>query len=362
MKFLLPLLATALAPLNASPWFDGGDLSATGRIEELGGRFVDGEGRPTDPIRALADAGANCVRLRLFVDPDGKKFVTNDLPYTLALAKRAKAAGQAILLDFHYSDTWADPGKQGIPKSWPRDDPAALATTVEAYTFDTLRVFGKEGVLPELVQIGNEINNGLLWPVGQIWQGKGRKPAWDGAAALLTAASRGVRRATPDGGTIRIVLHTATGGNVEKTATFHREMLKRGLDYDVAGLSFYPWWHGTLDGLRRNAAQLANTFGKEVLVVEAGFPWNEGRAGEHFHGKDYPWPKTPAGQAAFLKDVCEVIHAVPGKRGIGVIWWHPDSIPIKGAGAWMSGSCALWRADGSPLPALDEFARRGGGK
>lgn len=357
MKRLLPLLATVLVPLHAAPWFDGGDLSALDRIEELGATFRDEQGKATDALAALAAAGANCVRLRLFVEPNGRGFTHNDLPRTLALAKRAKAAGQAILLDFHYSDTWADPGHQRIPRSWPNDSLPALAAKVESYTHATLVRFAGEGVFPELIQIGNEIENGLLWPLGKVWKDGADAPDWDGTATLFQAAARGVRRATPPDRRVRIVLHTATGGIVAKTATFHREMQQRGVDYDVAGLSFYPWWHGGLDGLRDNAAQLATTFGKEVMVVEAGFPWKDGVPGDKFHRQDYPWPKTPAGQAAFLRDVIEVIRAVPGRRGIGVLWWHPDSIPVEGAKVWMSGRCALWRPDGTPLPSLHEFAR-----
>jgi arabinogalactan endo-1,4-beta-galactosidase len=356
-SFLLNILAISLAPLHAAPWFDGADLSALDRIEELGGTFRDDKGQPTDALAALASAGANCVRLRLFVAPDGRGFTHNDLPRTLAMAKRAKAAKQAILLDFHYSDTWADPGHQGIPASWPQDSLPALAAKVEDYTFETLRRFAEEGVFPDLVQIGNEIENGLLWPHGEIHKGKGKAPNWDGAATLFKSAARGVRRATPEGLKIRIVLHTATGGNVETTATFHREMQRRSVDYDVAGLSFYPWWHGTLEGLRKNAEQLATTFGKEVFVVEAGFSWNAGTDGRRFDGQQFAWPMTPEGQASFLRDVCQVIHDVPNGRGIGVLWWHPDSIPVKGAHIWLGGSCALWRTDGSPLPALGEFAR-----
>jgi arabinogalactan endo-1,4-beta-galactosidase len=235
VKLLLPLLAAILAPLHAAPWFDGADLSALDRIEELGGTFRDDKGQPTNALAALASAGANCVRLRLFVAPDGRGFTRNDLPRTLAMAKRAKAATQTILLDFHYSDTWADPGKQGIPASWPQDSLPALSAKVENYTFETLRRFADEGVFPDLVQIGNEIVNGMLWPHGEIHSGKGNDANWDGAATLFKSAARGVRRATPEGLKIRIVLHTATGGIVENTATFHREMQRRGVDYDVAG-------------------------------------------------------------------------------------------------------------------------------
>jgi arabinogalactan endo-1,4-beta-galactosidase len=355
MRVFLAVFGAVLAPLHAAPWFDGGDLSALGRIEQLGGRFTDREGRQTDAINALASFGANIVRLRLFVEPDGKGFTNNDLPYTLALAKRAKAAGQTILLDFHYSDTWADPGKQGIPKSWPQHDLDALAATIESYTHGTLRAFDQAGVPPELVQIGNEIDNGLLWPAGKVWKGEGRAD-WDSLAVLLKAASRGVRRATPVGKSIRIVLHTATGGNAGKTATFHRELQQRGLDYDVAGLSYYPWWHGTLDGLAANCRQLATTFGKEVLVVEAGFGWREGSGKPDGKIADFQWPITPAGQSDFLRDVIRVVRETPGGKGIGVIWWHPDSIPVAGANVWRGGRCALWQPDGTPLPALSRFS------
>ena len=178
-------LAATLAPLHANPWFDGADLSALDRIEELGGTFRDDNGQPVDALATLASAGTNCVRLRLFVAPDGRGFTHNDLPRTLAMAKRAKAAKQAILLDFHYSDTWADPGKQGIPVSWPQDSLAALAAKVEDYTFKTLRQFSDEGVFPDLVQIGNEIDNGMLWPHGRISYEKGKDPNWDGSATLF---------------------------------------------------------------------------------------------------------------------------------------------------------------------------------
>lgn len=209
--------------------------------------------------------------------------------------------------------------------------------------------------MPEFVQIGNEIDNGLLWPVGKIWKPDAESPDWDSAATLFKAASRGVRRATPDGGRMRIVLHTATGGHVEKTARFHTEMQQRGIDYDVAGLSYYPWWHGTLDALRENSRQLAGSFDKEVMVVETAFPWNEGSRHQKFHQQDYPWPKTPEGQAGFLRDVITTIHALPDHKGIGVLWWHPDSIPVEATGVWMAGTCALWRPDATPLPALRQF-------
>jgi len=347
-------LATAAPPLHAD-WFDGGDLSALAHLEKHGTVFRDASGKPADCIKVMAAQGANCVRLRLFVDPTDKGFVVNSLDYTLALAKRAKAANCAVMLDFHYSDTWADPGHQIIPRSWPQDSLPALEKKIEAYTFETLRRFDKEGVFPELVQIGNEIENGILWPVGKVWLGKGKPPNHEPLLRLLKAASRGVRRATPQKSRTRIIVHSATGGLVDRTANFHQHL--KGLDFDVVGLSYYPWWHGTLEGLRDNCRNVQEKFGKEVLVVEAGFPWRVGGKHTKWAGKTYPWPYTPDGQKQFLSDVIDAVASTPDSKGIGVIWWHPDAIETKGLKVWHSGSAALFTPDGKPLPAQSSFRR-----
>lgn len=343
----------AAEPLRT--WFDGGDLSALGEIEKAGGQFKNRSGETTNAIQSMASFGANCVRLRLFVDPNGKRFVVNDLNTTLALAKRAKAAGQEILLDFHYSDTWADPGAQVIPASWTDHSLEALAARVEAHTYDTLRTFDKAGLLPGLVQIGNEIDNGLLWPTGRIFKGEGKAADWDSLATLLKSAARGVRRATPDGKRIRIIVHTAAGGDAAKCIAYHQALRERTLDYDILGLSYYPWWHGGLEGLKSNTRQLVERFEKEILVVEVAFPWNKGTAHQKFHGMDLDWPATPEGQSEYLRDVIDVVHKLPGNKGIGVIWWHPDSIPMPNLHIWMAGSCALWKSDGVALPAMEAF-------
>lgn len=356
---ILLIAATAFTGLaGAEPsrtWFDGGDLSALGEIEKAGGRFKNRSGESTDAIQSLASFGANCVRLRLFVNPNGKHFVVNDLQTTLALAKRAKAAGQEILLDFHYSDTWADPGAQVIPASWTDHSLESLSAKVASHTYDTLRTFDEAGLFPAMVQIGNEIDNGMLWPTGRLFKKDGGDPDWDSLATLLKSASEAVRRATPEGKRIRIVVHTAEGGNASKCKAYHQAMKDRGLDYDVIGLSFYPWWHGGIDGMKHNLTQLASTTGKEILIAEAAYPWNEGNEHQKFHGMKLDWPQSPEGQQAYLRDVIRAVRELPENKGIGVMWWHPDSIAVKDRNVWMAGSCAMWKPDGTCLPALECF-------
>ena len=335
-------------------------MSAMGEMEKLGATFHDPAGKTVDATTSLAGFGANCVRLRLFVAPDHNRFVVNDLATTVALAKRAKGAHQTLMLDFHYSDTWADPSHQIIPAAWKDHTPEALAQQIEAHTFDSLTALAKAGLLPDLVQIGNEIDNGLLWPVGQLYKEKGKPADWDTLAFLLKAGARGARRATPAGSRIRIIVHTASGGNPARTNTFFEAMKQRDLDYDVVGLSYYPWWHGAIGGLRENVRDVVNRFGKEVMVVETAYPWNEAGPKKSDDAKDDPfaWPRTRDGQAAFLRDVADAVAGAPGGKGIGVLWWHPDSVARPGARVWMNGACALWGPDGGALPAAAVFKTR----
>ena len=333
----------------------GGDISALEKIEECGGVFRD-HGEPGDAIRIMVGRGANCFRLRLFVDPTGENVVVNDLAYTARLAKRIKAAGARWMLDFHYSDTWADPGNQRKPKAWEDLDFESLEKTVYDYTRGCISELKSEDVLPDFVQIGNEITPGMLWPDGRL-HGVGEPDAqWDHFARLLAAGARGVRDAAR-GKDCRIVIHVHCGGDWQKTNWFFENVGRRHVPYDVVGLSYYPWWHGTLDDLRENLRRTSETFDKDVFVVETAYPHRQWDVSNKRGQSDEPmvWPHTPAGQADFLDALVRTVRETPNRRGLGVLWWFPESIPVDNLRIWHGGATALFDHQGNALPAMSVF-------
>lgn len=324
----------------------GGDISALTVIEQAGGVFKD-DGKPGDAIQIMVDHGANCFRLRLFVHPTGKNVVVQDLPYTVGLARRIKQAGAKWLLDFHYSDTWADPAHQTKPKAWENLDIAGLEEVVYRHTRDSLAELKRCGVLPEYVQIGNEITPGMLWPEGKLFGVGEPDEQWKNFAQFLKAGARAVREVTPDS---RIVIHIHCGGDWPKTKWFFDRIEKHTVPYDVIGLSFYPWWHGTLDDLRENLVQCVETFGKDVCVVETAYPYRSLKRSEE--DKSMLWPQTPEGQKQFLRQLVATVRETPGHHGLGVLWWYPEAIPVEGVHIWNGGATALFDDEGNVLPAL----------
>ncbi len=354
---LIALVASDRAAGQATtrPYLVGGDLSALTHIEQLGGAFRDADG-PADPLVIMKQAGWNCARLRLFVNPTKRGFVVNDLPYTLALAKRCKAQGYMILLDLHYSDTWADPGHQTKPKQWENLTFEQLERRVERYTAQVLSAFNRNGVRPDVVQLGNEISNGMLWPEGKLFTGE--QAQWEQLARLLKAGVRGVERVAKPGKPPLIMIHLANGGSTQRTAAFFDQMQAHGVRYDMIGLSYYPWWHGTLAQLKDNLNHTAKRFGKPIVVVETAYTWQPHEFNPEKHKNleaTMTWPQTPEGQAQFTRDVAEAVRQTPDGLGAGVVWWHPESIPVEGRGVWMRGRAALFDDKGRALPALYEL-------
>ena len=330
------------------------------RIEKLGGAFRDG-GKRRDFLEIFKARGGNCFRLRLFVSPNGKNAVINDLPYTLALAKRIKSAGCKLLLNFHYSDTWADPGHQTKPAAWaklPFDD---LEKKVEEYTASVIAKFKQAGALPDIVQIGNEITPGMLWPDGKTGGKEGSKAQWDRFARLVKAGIRGVRTASGkgQGQKVRIMIHIDRGGSWRVSKWFFDNLTARKVSFDIIGLSYYPWWHGSLDDLKTNLRRTAQTYRKDIIVVETAYPYRDAEAWKkNTKKKNMTWPISPDGQHAFLTDVVRAVRQTPGGRGIGVIWWYPESIPVKGLRVWNKGATALFDSQGNALGAIKAFERK----
>lgn len=341
--------------LAALPALRGADISALERIEQAGGVFRDG-GQAGDAIAILRTHGSNLFRLRIFVNPDHTEVQVNDLAYTVRMATRIKAAGAKLLLDFHYSDTWADPGRQTTPAAWASLGIDSLERQVETYSADVIARLKQAGALPDIVQVGNEIDAGVLWPLGRVGGTYDTLTQWDQFTRLLKAGIRGVRSALGSGDSVRIMLHYSQGGSVGGTQWLFDRINSNAVPYDLIGLSYYPWWHGPPAYLRDNLRTAAERYGRDVMVVETTYPWRTGGVDETApYAAAMTWVFSPQGQAQFLRDVLAAVAAVPSGRGIGVVWWYPEAIEVPGLFVWGGGSLALFDAGGNVLPAASAF-------
>ncbi|MBZ6730081.1 glycoside hydrolase family 53 protein [Klebsiella grimontii] len=358
----------------------GADISTLLDAEKHGAKFFNHNNQQQDPIAILKADGVNYVRLRLWVDPkdaQGQRYGggDNDLAATLALAKRAKAQGMKLLLDFHYSDFWTDPGKQFKPKAWEKMDYPQLKTTIHDYTRDTVARFKQEGVLPDMVQIGNEINGGMLWPEGKSWgQGGGE---FDRLAGLLNAAIDGLKENLTAGEQVKIMLHLAEGTKNDTFRWWFDEISKRNVPYDIIGLSMYTYWNGPISALKANMDDISKRYNKDVIVVEAAYAYtleNCDNAENSFQAKeekDGGYPATIQGQYNYIHDLMQAVADVPGHRGKGIFYWEPTWIAVPGntwatpAGMkyihdeWKEGNArenqALFDCQGKALPSMKVF-------
>ncbi|MFT4258988.1 arabinogalactan endo-beta-1,4-galactanase [Microbacterium sp.] len=328
----------AQAAYSKTSFIMGGDLGMLHEIETRGGVFKK-DGVADDPVEILADSGMNLARLRLWVDPytaSGQAYGggTNDLATTIAMAQRAKAEGMGILLDFHLSDWWADPGTQTIPKAWRGLTYAQLKTAVHDYTNDVIDQMRAAGVVPNIVQMGNEISSGVLWDFGRIGNGVSD---FTQLAGLLTAGITGVKDAQLTGEKIEIALHLDQGGDNALYRWWFDGVTAKNVPFDIIALSYYPFWHGTMGQLAYNLNDLSARYGKDVLIVETAYGWTLGD-GDGLINSFYTteeaaggYPATVAGQTAFLRDLRDIVKAVPNNRGRGLIWWEPTWLPVPGA-------------------------------
>ncbi|KAF2125842.1 glycoside hydrolase family 53 protein [Dothidotthia symphoricarpi CBS 119687] len=325
---LLSLLyaTTALAALP----YKGIDWSSL-LIEEKAGKVYKNAAGQTQPLETiLKNTGVNTVRQRLWVNPSDGNY---NLDYNIKLAKRAKAAGLQIYLDFHYSDNWADPGNQATPAAWKGLAKDALVTKIYDYTKSVLDTFQTEGIPLSIVSIGNEITPGLLFPTGQLSASNG--PA--NVAALLKSASKAVKesriRPTP-----KIMIHLDSGWNWETQKWWYNTVQAGGLstsDYDIQGLSYYPFYNpsATLAAISTSMANLAKTFNKEVMIVETNWPSSCPNP-KYAFPEDTKWVDISAyGQAQWIKELGKRVAAVPGGKATGLFYWEPSWIENPGLGS-----------------------------
>jgi arabinogalactan endo-1,4-beta-galactosidase len=312
----------------------GADVSFLRQAEGEGIVFKDhGRGKPG--LQIFKDHGYNWVRLRLFHTP---KDLPNNLAYTLALAQEAKQLGFHLLLDFHYSDTWADPAKQFIPEAWKGKTHAQLVQAVFDYTRQTITAFRAVGALPDMVQIGNEVTHGMMWPDGHLPEN------WDNFADLIKAGIEGVGAGSGNQTRPRIMIHIDRGGDKAGTKYFFDKLNSYHLDYDVIGQSYYPWWQGSLEDFRQNMIFMATHYQRDIIVVEVAYNWKP----VEYTRQPAPFPETPEGQKQFLEEVNRVVQSTPHDRGKGVFWWEPAV-----AGALRTRG--FFDDDGNALPVMTVF-------
>jgi arabinogalactan endo-1,4-beta-galactosidase len=346
-KFLTPicvaLLAFALAPAaKAQDYAIGADVSFLAKCEQDGVVFKE-NGQPVDVLALLHAHHYNWVRLRIFHDPAAAPdHLPNDLPYTLALARRAKAMGFLLLVDLHYSDSWADPAKQPTPAAWSKLKHKQLVEQVHDYSRDTIAAFVRSGVAPDMVQVGNEVTDGMLWPDGKL------PDNWDNFADLLKAGIAGVNAGVSESSAPvprpRIMIHIERSGDYDAAVWFYDNLIAHHVPFDVIGLSYYPFWHGNLATLRGNLHDLALRYRIPIMVVETAYNWTPGARAK----KKTDFPETPQGQLAYLRAVNAAVRAIPDGLGQGVFWWEPAA-----EGSLRSRS--FFDNDGNVLPIITAF-------
>ncbi len=344
-----------LVPGRSSLSILGADISSLKKSEDMGGVYKDADGTEGDALQILKNHGLNYARLRVWVDPADSY---HDKAEILEMALRLKSRDIQLLVDFHYSDNWADPGKQFKPASWEGYDFEGLKAAVYDHTYDICNSLVAQGTPPDMVQVGNEINAGMLWPDGDYEH-------LDNLAALLKEGYRAVKDCSPS---TLVMLHIAEGGDNDLARWWFGNMVRREVPFDVIGISYYPFWHGSLAQLQYNLNDISARYEKDVIVVETAYAFTDQENDSHPNIANSSmaipgYPFTPQGQRSMLRDVMAVVRAVPNGRGLGVFYWDATWTAVTGNGwdstdpnsgnAWENQ--ALFDFDERVLPALDEF-------
>lgn len=309
----------------------GADISWLPQMEATGYTFRNDKGEIQDCFQILKDHGINSIRLRTWVNPsDNKTDGHCSKAETVAMALRAQKMGMKVMIDFHYSDSWADPSKQVKPAAWKDHSFTQLLTDVYDYTFEVMSALKTAGITPEWVQVGNETPGGMLLPEGST-------DNWAQLAQLINKGYDAIKAVSPSS---KVILHVDRGNDNQRFRPWFDQAKAHGAKYDVIGLSYYPYWlEGSpdytlsIDDLGNNLNDISARYGKEVMVVEVG-------------GIDTKVQNTYDMLVAVQKKVA----AVPNKKGLGVFYWEP-----QGANSWSKYPLSAWGDDGRPTKAMDAF-------
>jgi len=314
--------------LNAQ-FVKGADVGWLSQMDATGYKFYDSTGVQKDCLQILKDHGINTVRLRVWVNPSNDKTNGHCSKKEVAtMAIRAKNMGMRIMIDFHYSDSWADPSKQNKPATWASHPFSQLLTDVYDHTYSVLDTLKSIGATPDWVQIGNEISGGMLWPDGSTSN-------WSQLAQLL---NKGYDATKAVDSSIKVIIHLDQGNNNSSFRTFFDNASSHNVRYDIIGASYYPYWLGTdytltINDLGNNLNDMVTRYGKEVMVVEVG--------------GDYTKVQNTYNM---LVTVLSKVKNVQNSKGLGVIYWEPE-----GEKSWSSYQLSCWGADGKPTAALNAF-------
>ena len=310
----------------------GGDISMLTKYEEAGVAYKDMNVTAVQPLPFFKEQGLNIMRVRLFVDPskDNDKGVCQDLDYVKALGKRIKDAGCSFMLDFHYSDTWADPAKQWTPDAWKTLSDAQLYDKIYEYTKECLQQLKTAGATPDFIQAGNEISYGMLWGVEGTTANRcytnSSAANWNRFFQLLKKAGQACREECPQA---KIILHSERVPKPNVLTDYFDRMKNNGIDYDIIGLSYYPAYHGNLNTLETALNTLENkNYGKDIMIVETGYcyAWpltdkdNNGKEDEYDYTSTYPY--TEEGQRHFTADLVAKLNNHSSVKGL--LWWWPE--------------------------------------
>ncbi len=348
-RILLIGFINSLLFTQSNEFMKGVDLSMLKQVEDNAGLFYD-NGNQIDPIQEFNSKGINTVRIKIWHNP---LLNYNDLESVLEIAERVKNADLDLLLDFHYSDTWADPSNQNKPAAWENLNFETLCDSIEQYSRYVITKLKNQNTLPKYVQIGNETDCGFLWPDGYVCGESNNDIQWNKLRDLFMHAIEGVNTALDFEDSLKIISHVSSGGN-----WFFGNLLEEDIPIDILAISYYPMWHGTLADLNQNINMLATQFGKPVLVVETAYPftlsWNDntnnilGLETQLLDG----YEASEEGQFSFLYDLISLVH--DNDFGYGICYWAPDWISTSQFGSPWENQ-ALFDFDGQLLDAVSVF-------
>ncbi|GGO03937.1 arabinogalactan endo-beta-1,4-galactanase [Microbispora rosea subsp. aerata] len=323
LVLLAAAVLTAGQPAHAANTLTmlGADVSSLQRSLDLGAKYYDANGNQRDPLDILKSVGVNYIRLRVWNNPASGY---NNKAKVLQFARTVKAKGLKLLIDFHYSDTWADPGKQYKPAAWASHGIGQLQSDVYNYTYDVCSSLKAQGTVPDSVQIGNEINVGMLWNDGKVINND-----FTNLSLLLKAGYNATKACNP--GT-QVIIHTANADSDAHARWFYDGIRAKGVSWDITGLSYYCMWHGTLSNLSYVISDMRSRYGKPVVIVETAYPftadnadWEPNAITSGCPGYGLTWQ----GQAA---EFAAVQSTARDAGAVGVFYWEPTWYAVPGNG------------------------------